>query len=1122
MISFIFIFAYRKIVCLHIQKNSFLCLFFCLLSLLSFAQNTKPKFQVLSIEHGLSQNIVTAMQTDAQGFLWIGTQKGLNRYDGYKMKPYFATENKPTALQADFVNCIYKTTKGNLWIGTKKGLSKYNPATDDFENFSPNIQNADFQVFAILEDKKQNLWLGTNNGLYKLSQDYKVFENYKPQQGATMEVQALFEDSKGNLWAGSTQGLAKFDRQDRRLLIAVPNINVKTIAEDQQGNLWAGCTSGLHTIDLADASAKKQHSYLANNSINALIVDSKNVLWIATNWGLFRLNRQQNRLELFNKTNHHLQSNYVNCLYEDEQKTLWIGTYSGLHFTSPYFRPIEHFRYEPMQPEGISNDTVTCLLQDKQGKIWVGTANGLNVYDSLSNEFFRYFQQTDKEYGLLDNQILSIFQDSKQNIWVGTGKALSCFDTETRKFEHFLTAEANYQIDGKQKNNGVPQITAITEDIEGNLWLGTMQGEVLRWESEKIETKLAHFQAVQSLLQADKLPKIQLLLADKQYIWIGTLGAGMFRLNTINQAVKQIFQFANHTENKAENEAKHNTETAVLQLKSADKHILSACVGEGNTLWFGTKNGLNLLNTKTLVIEKTYTEKDGLAANQVRGLVFDKQMLWLSTQMGISNLQPKTQKIKNFTVKDGLQGYEFNANVALKTTENTVYFGGNNGLNYFALAEMKENKQAPKTVITAFHCLNLTSNLDSQIVVKKQLELQPNQNSLFFEFAALNFVAPEENTYAYFLEGFDTEWQYIGKRRFANYTNLPSGNYTFKVKAANNDGYWAAETTDIQFVIKAPFWQKLWFWVFVAFALLTGTYMYFQIRLRQQRKISRELEKQVALRTRELLEQKKEVEKMNQSLETVVQERTKALTETIAENENNLHELKQANLELDTFTYHASHDLKAPLSSVLGLIQIAKTEAQPAMLGTYLAMMEQSVSKLDGLVADLLALSRNKRTELVSEQIDWLHEINDCLSQLQYMNNFSQIAVSKDFKLHYAFHSDSKRIRILLNNLISNAIKYQKIPYEPYPSIEISIETAQDRAIIKIKDNGEGIRPDLQAKVFEMFYRASDRATGSGLGLYIAKSVAEKLGGNIHLDSVWQQGTTVMIVLPNWELRQSF
>ncbi len=1098
--------------------------FFCgllyfLFAFAGLAQQYKPKFQVLAVEQGLSQNVVTAVQTDAQGFLWIGTQKGLNRYDGYEMKHYFATPDQPTSLPADVIHCLYKTSKGQLWVGTSKGLCRYNPVTDDFERFAPKIQSNDFQVFTMLEDQNNQLWLGTQNGIYRFSADFRVFENYKLSQGNAMKVEALFEDSKGNLWAGSTQGLAKFDRKAYRLLIAVPNISVKTIAEDHEGNLWAGCTSGLHTINLADASTKTQQSYLANNPINALVVDSQNILWIATNWGLFRLDKQQNKLDLYSKTNHTLQSNYVNCLYKDDKQNLWIGTYSGLHFTSPYFRPIQHIRYEPMQAEGISNDTITCLLQDNKGKVWVGTANGLNVYDSLANEFIRYFQQADLPHGLIDNQVQALYQDKQNKIWIATQQALTCFDTEKREFEHFLTKESIYQIVGKQKDKTLPQITALAEDAEGNFWLGTQRGEILRWDKEKKQAKKLYFQALQSYMQEESLPKIQFLIYQQPYMWVGTLGAGLFRLHTTNGAMQQVFQFANNTDQNQQGATPPVAKPLAVKFPLSSKQLWTACLDEQQKLWIGTNNGLNLLNTNTLQVEKVYTEKDGLAGNQIKGVLKVGQQVWVSTEMGISRLDTKQQTIKNFTVKDGLQGYDFNPSVALKTKQQTVYFGGNNGLNYFSLASMQENRELPTTKLINFYCLNLTSRLDTQIVVKKYLELQPNQNSLYFEFAALNFVSPEDNAYAYKLEGFDKDWHFVGKRRFANYTNLPAGNYKFKVKAANNDGYWNSQPTEIQFVIKAPFWQKLWFWIFVLFAGFTGLYTFVQLRIRQQRAIRKELQRQVTLRTQELVEQKKQIELINQNLESVVQERTKTLTATIAENEKNLQALQDTNLELDTFTYHASHDLKAPLSSVLGLIQIAKLETQPALTGTYLTMMEQSIRKLDGLVADLLALSRNKRTELISENIDWLQETNDCLAQLQYMDNFSQIVINKNFQCETPFHSDSKRIRILLNNLISNAIKYQKLPYEPYPTIDISIKTDDEKAVIEIKDNGEGIHPDFQAKIFSMFYRATNKASGSGLGLYITKSVAEKLGGSIQLHSVWQHGTTVVVVLPNWELK---
>ena len=987
--------------------------------------------------------------------------------------------------------------------------------------------------------------------MYCLEKDYKKFTNYKltynQNQRKTISVRAIYEDSKGNIWAGTSQGLAKLDKKEQLFIIAIPNIVVQTIAEDLNGKLWAGCTNGLHTIDLADISAKTQQSYLIENPINSLVVDSNNIIWIGTNLGLARLDQRKNQLVLFNKNNGILHSNYINTLYIDKQKTLWVGTYHGLHFSSIYFQPFVHVNYQHLQTNSISSDTVNCFLQDKKGKVWIGTSNGLNVYDSLANSFYTYYQQLNTQDGLITNKMLSLYQDKKGGIWIGTDKGLSLFDTAKREFQHFLHE--------KYPTITIPHITAITEDIDNNLWIGTENGELLCWTADKRQDAISgkldkvakpnvpNFQLIKHFANKQLEMKIRFIIPDKQYLWLGVYKAGLFRVSIQGQMMQKLFHLTsqNITQNitkNIENNTTNGTQTynrndmyisnqIFLPIAAIESNqIFCATLSPKSRLLVGTSDGLNVLNTNTLILEKLYTTKSGLVDNQVMGIVEDSKYWWISTITGMSRFNQFTEVSKNFTLKNGLETYEFNAGAVLKTTGEEVYLGANNGLNRFALNLMKDNPYPPKVAITTLSYLNEKSELDSQIIIKKHIELQYTDNAICLRFAALNFINADENKFMYQLEGFDSDWVDNGSRNFANYTNLPSGNYIFKVKASDGDGVWSEENR-LYIAIKAPFWQKLWFWLFVSLAILTLFYTYFQVRFYRQRAIRRELERQVALRTRQLQEQKNKVEAINMNLESLVQERTKSLTETIATNEQNLEDLQHANFELDTFTYHASHDLKAPLSSILGLVQVAKMEHQPAMLGTYLDMIGQSVQKLDTLVVDLLALSRNKRTEISYEQIDWLQEIDDSLTQLKYMNNFALIQITKNVVGETTFYSDSKRIKVLLNNLISNAIKYQQIapnqlanqltnqPINQFPNIDISVILAPSQATITITDNGDGIPEGYQDKIFEMFVRATDKATGSGLGLYITKSIVTKLGGTITLVSEFAKGTVVTIVLPN-------
>ncbi len=616
-----------------------------------------------------------------------------------------------------------------------------------------------------------------------------------------------------------------------------------------------------------------------------------------------------------------------------------------------------------------------------------------------------------------------------------------------------------------------------------------------------------------AILKIVHLVLLPLLVDHEDNVWIGLEGGGLQRYDR----EKDIFR-------RIQNEA-----------ISYSANVTSLFECSDHNLWVGIHTaGLIWLNKKTQEV-RVYNTKNGLAGNLIQAIVEDKQHhLWVSTNNGLSKLSVKDKTFTNYSQEEGLQSRQFNPNSAFVCEDGTVFFGGINGMNAFDPQQIKKSNYDLEAVFTNLWIGNIEYNprdegdfISNNIIVSKRINLRHDQNSFSIEFSALEYDFAHRTAYTTMLEGFDKEWQPRTTQNKVAYTNLNPGDYKLLVRPVNKDGFESNKVSSIEIRINSAWYQTRFFWVGLFLLVLSLVALVIQIRVNFFKRQNRVLENKVNQRTVDLqvinneviirneeletknfqiLEQQEELEaarmkleEVNANLETLVSERTEKLEKTIA--------------ELDRFVYSASHDLSAPLKSILGLLNIAKLDRDTQRTVEYLAYIEDSIVKLEDVIKSLISYSRNSRLALEMETV-FLHElVEEVFGELQFLEGAKRIATSVNIPGGFQIISDKKRLKIIFHNLLNNAIKYADLD-KPSPMIVVSLIDDGTHWIIEIHDNGIGIGKEFHDKVFGMFYRATERSKGSGLGLYIVHESISVLGGRIFLDSELGKETTFTVYLP--------
>jgi ligand-binding sensor domain-containing protein/signal transduction histidine kinase len=1063
------------------------------------AQAPSVKFTHLTNQDGLSQSTVQAIVKDKYGFMWFGTQDGLNRYDGYSFRIYRHEPKNDRTLRRSHIVSLYEDRQGDLWVGTSNGaLSKYDRNHDSFIHYKESTDGfpglSQRTITTIYEDKQNNFWVGT---LWKLNLlDRKTgkvtqfgFDASDPLSISSDGITTIFEDSKNNLWIGTNSGLNLFNRATKKFTRylhdntrsnSLSHDHVTAIKEDSRGRLWIGTADGLNLFDHRTGhftvfkNDPGNPRSIMDGRVNAIEDEHDGSLWIGT----------ASCLEFFDADKGvftHFTSNVVEpttllmngnimSMLRDKDGILWVGTYQGgINKYDKYLTYFDTYRNKPSDPQSLSLNDVTAFAENADGSIWISTGGGaLNLWEKTTNQFIRYNPDPANKNALSTWGLLCLYQSKKSNrLWIGTyGSGVDCYDPSTNTFRHYTKGDSPRHLNHDA-------VYAIFEDRRGHVWMGTNGGGINVLDpATGIITKYLSDANRTNTPSGDF---IRCFYEDKKgNIWIGT-SSGLCIFDPRRQDFIRYDQSSTQLESDV---------------------IFSLYEDEEGNMWVGTMGGgLNRINPATKNIT-VYTVNDGLPGNTVNSIVGDgKGNLWLSTNNGISCFNLREKSFRNSSLHNGIQSFEFSQGAGLKTSKGEILFGGVNGFNSFYPDDLKENRNIPPVVITGFKLFNKTvssnddnSLLKQDITQTRALTLTYDQSIITFEFAALGYTASEKNQYSFMLEGFDKKWS-TGYQRSATYTNLDPGEYVFKVKGSNNDGIWNDKVTSLTITITPPFWRTWWFRIAVLgliIAVILGIYI---ARVRREKQLQKILERKVKEQTVQL--------------QLLNEEERNARQEAHLANE----ELEKKNVEMEQFVYIASHDLREPLRTTSSFIELFRKQYGANLdvkANTYLSYVTQSADRMKMLIDDLLDYSRiDAKKEL--QQVDCNIILQEVLADLDTALTEAGAVVKVD-KLP-VISGYPQGIKQLFQNLVTNGIKFRK--KDVSPTIQIIAELQGNMWRFSFADNGIGIAPQHKEKIFVIFQRLHTKKEyeGSGIGLAHCKKIVEMHKGTIWVESMPGEGS---------------
>jgi len=1033
------------------------------------------RFERISLEQGLSQSTVFCMLQDSQGFMWFGTEDGLNKYDGYNFTIYKNDPDNPNSLSGNWINTILEDNSGILWIGTSdRGLDRYDRNLDQFTHFrydpdDPSSLSHD-EITSIYQGQDGLLWIGTGGGgLDRFDQENEHFVHYQhnsndPHSLSSNMVSEIYEDQEGILWIGTEDnGLNKFDQKNERWWnfendpgnpFSLGHNSITSIFSDQAGILWVGTSGG--GLEKFDKETEQFIHYrndpddqqsLSSDEVEAIYQDREGILWIGTFAG--GLNRYDPERVIFIRYQNipgnlqSVSSDIIMSIYQDREGVLWAGTIGGgVNKLNIGWRNFALYQNDPDNLNSLSNNMVRVFYEEQNNNLWVGTMfGGVDRFDRESGKWRQYRHDPDDPDSLSNNFVSVIYKDQSNKLWIGTASGLDQFNPKTDSFIHF---QPNPKApEGSSKNH----VRAIYEISDGKYWVGTKAGlykfdlEANQWnqlntkENDEFHTLNSAF--ISSFLEDHE-----------KRLWITTYLDGLYVLDLETEEVSHYHHDPNIPSSLSSN---------VLNRGIIDS--------EGE-LWFGTSAGLDRYKPETDSFSHYY-EKDGLPNDSIYCILMDYQgSLWISTNKGLSRFNPESETFHNYNVNDGLQSNEFNGGACYQNDSGEMFFGGIDGFNAFFPDRIVENSTVPTVILTSL--TQNGENVDLGIAVDSVTEITFKwpDNSFEFYFAALSYARPEKNQYAYMLEGFDKDWNEIGTRRFGKYTNLPGGTYTLRLRGSNNDGIWDEAGTAVKITIVPPYWETWWFRGIFVITIITGSYGGYHWRVRSLEKRGRELELIVEQRTDELMQIQ---ETLHQS------ELDKAIAEERSRLARDLHDSVTQSLHSSTLMAEAGQRLASS-----GDIERAK--GYLIRLGD---ISQQALKEMRLLVYELRPLAL-REVGLVGA----LHQRLDAVERRSGVE--VQLSIEEELELPAGVEEQLFRIAMeALNNTLKHAnptkvtVALRKEETHQMPCIELSIS-----------DDGKGFDPDA-------------KDTEGGLGLVSMKERIEKLGGELTILSTPGKGTQV-------------
>lgn len=1004
------------------------------------AQNYPYKyyFRHISSPEGLSQTDVKALLQDTYGFMWFGTRNKLNRYDGNTIKVFDIRDNKSGNCNNN-VSSLYEDVNHILWVGTDKGVFHYDPMTERFSFMDVRASNGKPMtdwVAQIENDNDGNIWIIVpNQGMFRYDKNkklkhYSLGNSAHPDRGTP---QCLVVDKSGRLWVGTDgNGIFSYDRNHDRFVQYLGEGGTSTIAGE---NIYRMCdygdflVVGVHEGKLRKFNKRKNEV----TDVNAPDVHYKimrdvkcydGVLWVGTDYGLYLVDETLGTTEHIANDpmcGYSLRDNQIGRIYRDRENGIWVGfnnagvsylPQQGMHF----------MRYVPlMSPGTISSKRIRDLVEDDKGNIWVGTDDhGVNIFNPTTGMFGPAKVSSNKPLAMMF---------SNGNMWVGFYKnGIDVINSVTGATRH---------LKGENLGMNDESIYALCEDSKDRMWIGNGWGVYM---AEKDVTSFTR----QDQFGFNYIYDIQ---EDKdENIWVASLGTGVFCYNPTTGKTTHYT---------------HNPKDSTTLSSNSVSSILVATDGK---LWFSTdRGGICCFDKKTGKF-RTYSIAQGLPDDSAYEIIEDNDgKLWFGTNNGLVQFDPATGKCKTYTTHNGLPGNQFNYKSALKTSSGIFYFGSSEGLISFNPNANKINEIVPRVYITSLLIDNKeitpkdeNTPLKQSIIFSDHITLSHDQSNIGFTFAALSYVMPDANSYAYKMDGVNSEWVETNSSHSVTYANLSPGDYTFRVKGTNSDGVWSEETV-LHITIRNPWWDTIWAWI--AYVVIVAGLLWWGLRYIKQ------------LNSRKAQERQQHFE---------------------SEKEKELYRTK-----IDFFTSIA-HEIRTPVTLINGPLEsLMEMDIVDPDIKRNLNTMSRNTNELMTLINQLLDFRKVDSNKVDINPVS----INIASMLREWVRKFEEVAKSQNRTLtlegaqgkEYVL-ADRNSVIKMLNNLFSNAVRYSD------SKIKVRLEVNDDETRIVFVNDGDTIPPESQDKIFDAFYQMKQNAnatSSSGIGLYLARSLAELNDGSL-------------------------
>jgi len=1081
------------------------------------AQTAPIRFQSITIDDGLSLSSVYCINKDSRGFMWFGTEDGLNRYDGYNFKVYRTDVNNPNTICYKWIEVIEEDSIGNLWFGSRNGLSHFNPRKEVFVNFHTNTDHALINDSVMCLKAWQNkLLVGTKSGFQVI--DIASLENQMMELKCEVTAIEVYNDK---VLIACESGLYKLtdslalnkildlpivdiELRGQSVLCATDNtvlrldINsgnyselklsqnidqIETIKEDRNGNIWISTNDALYVYDSNSAMRRLLSTSDSNNSLalitkKSLLLDDKDIMWYASHGdGLYLIDQN---FQVSHYTHNPTDKNSINqnaftCLYQDQQnRNVWLGTFgAGINIYHPQANKFDLIKHNPLDNNSLSSNFVWSVIEDRNNCLWIGTNDkGLCKFDPETNGFTHFEHDEGNSNSLSHNTVRKVYQDRQGIIWIGTdGSGLNRLNPTTNVFKNYK----HHPKDTRSLSHN--SVRVIFEDSKDNLWVGTRGGLNL------FDRKSGRFKR---FMASDKSNSISndfvyaSIVEDREgLLWIGTYGGGLNKMNP------KTGEFIHYT-------------TSGKEGKRLSNNIVFSIYEDANDqVWIGTNEGLNVLNKSNDSIH-VYGVKDGLPNEVIYSILPDADgNLWMSTNNGICCFDPIKKKCRNYDISDGLQSNEFNGGAFHKGQSGKFYFGGVYGLNVLDTENISEDQFVGSPVLTRLDILGeeittVSSNdsgatqdsafvLEENLSYTKHITLEYDQRFFAIEYSGLNYIFPEKTRYAFQLWPMDKKWNKAGHRNFVSFANVKPGKYEFRVISSNSDGVWSKAPAVLGITIKSPFWYTTWFILLeITLIIMLILFVYRYLLKIKMNKLLKGRNEQMA--------------KTNYRLQQSEQH------------------LKEMNITKDKFFSIISHDLKNPFSSLMSISNMLDTTydmADDEDKRAGVKRINSSVKQIYNLLENLLTWSRSQRgkIEFKFDRFDLSALIQENINL--YTNAASKKSISLVNKANeevMAF-GDRNTVNTIIRNLTGNAVKFTP----SNGTIQYQVKEDLDKLIVSIKDTGIGINTEDQECLFcidkKIKRDGTDGEKGTGLGLIICKEFAEKNGGEIGVVSQPGEGS---------------